>query len=183
MKTRKVLSLALLAPLITGAARAQDNPLYWVAQAADTPLSYEVFSPDGSVENALTSEPADWSVYDIVFDARYSGANADGYGVNSFTGIPGDWSVKSVTVADNWDDSQSAMNKDTLWWETNASTAEDQKNYTWKVAGDFSIYSALGGWNKNVTLDIGGGLNIDVSQKTVDGTGGAETSILSIWAV
>ena len=170
MKTRRILSLALFAPLIIGAAHAQDNPLYWVAQAADTPLSYEVFSPDGSVENALTSEPADWSVYDIIFDARYSGANADGYGVNNFTGIPGDWSVKSVTVADNWDDSQSAMNKDTLWWETNASTAEDQKNYTWKVAGDFSIYSALGGWNKNVTLDIGGGLNIDVSQKTVDGS-------------
>ena len=158
MKTIKTISLALFTPLI-GAMYAQDNPLYWVAQEPDKLLSYEVFSPTGDYADVLTSEPADWSVYDIIFNAEHGSAS-------NFTGIFGDWSVKSVTIADNWDGSLGG-NKEGLWW---GDTAEAQKNYTWQVAENFNIYSALGGWNKNVSLDIGGGLNIDISQKTLDGS-------------
>lgn len=131
MKTIKPMRLALFAPLIMGAVYAQDNPLYWVGQENAHMLSYGVFSPTGNYSDALTGNP-DWSLYDIVIDAEYTG-NAPAWeggpiGINCFTGFDGNWSVKSFTVADNWDGSFGS-NKVAAWWEAQAD-AEVQKNYS-----------------------------------------------------
>ena len=167
MKARNItLTVLGLALTISAAAYAQENTLYWVSQNNDSKWSYDAFSPDGDYANALTAEP-DWSLHDIVFDARYtSGAEVweGSFGVNNLWGLPPELVVKSVTVAGNWDGSY-GNNKSKLWF----GGSDNDETHSWTVSGDFNIHSGIGG-GFAAKLNVGGTLNIGFA----DGFAGAK---------
>lgn len=150
-----------LALTVSAAAYAQENTLYWVSQNNGAKWSYDVFSPDGDYANALTAEP-DWSLYGIVFDARYTGNDpaweGGPNGVNNLWGLPKELVVKSVTVAGNWDGAYGS-NKSSLWF---GGSANDEPN-TWTVLGDFNIHSGIGG-GMAAKLNVGGALNVGFAE-------------------
>ena len=145
-----------MALAVLSAAYAQENTLYWVSQNNGAKWSYEVFSPDGDYANALTAEP-EWSLYDIVFDARYTSSAEvweGSFGVNNLWGLPPELVVKSVTVAGNWDGSY-GNNKSKLWF----GGSDNDETHSWTVLGDFNIHSGIGG-GFAAKLNVGGTLNI-----------------------